>query len=96
MKPYDASIIEALRREVREETSLDIPGNQFKPVFTTSYDFGEGSVHFFVTVLSSDVRLRLDESELAEWSWFTLDEARRLPMFPATKAFIQYLLRETS
>ena len=36
----------------------------------------------------------LDEGELAEWGWFTLEAAAELPMLPATQAFIAHLIEE--
>ena len=94
VRPGDASPRAALRREVLEETSLDIPCDSFHPVLVTPYDFGQGSVRFYTATVPPDARIALDTVELADWGWSTLEAAAGLAMFPATREFIGHLQRQ--
>ena len=51
-------------------------------------------MHFFMARVPPDGIVTLDEGELAEWGWFTLEAAAELPMLPATQAFIAHLIEE--
>jgi 8-oxo-dGTP pyrophosphatase MutT (NUDIX family) len=92
VKSFDKSPIETLMREVKEETGLSLNEHQIIYELETNYDFGEGTVFFFTANLDASEHIVFDESELAEWGWFKLTEAKSLNMFPATQKFLDHLL----
>ena len=91
VKSRDRSVSEAALREVNEETGLVLKAEALQPIFETEYDFGEGRVHFFRASLPTGAGLRMQTEELEESSWFTLQEAERLQMFPATRKCLDFL-----
>jgi 8-oxo-dGTP pyrophosphatase MutT (NUDIX family) len=94
MKNTDSTPIETLKRELREETNLDLAPEEFEFQLITDYDFGEGKVYFYTALLPSVTYLNFDSSELIEWKWFTWDSIKSLQMFPATRKFISHINRE--
>lgn len=93
MEQGDSSPEDALIREVREETGVELAYRDLKFELATNYDFGSGTVYFFSLRLPSGVKLSFDAGEVLEWRWFTLDQALNLQVFPATRQFIDHLLR---
>ena len=92
VKAHDRSAEEALVRELREEVGISIDPCELRFELSTPYDFGEGTVVFFTVRVPEDVALDFDETELAEWGWFSVDEALQLPSFPASQKFFEHLL----
>ena len=93
MDPGDKSIKETAVREVKEETGLNLESSQLREVFRTSYDFGQGKVYFFLARAPIGLELRVDENEIDEWRWLSLEEAKELPMYPATEKCVRFLAR---
>ncbi len=87
----DRSIEAAALREAREEFGLELHEDQLRKVFQAGYDFGDGTVHFFVSPLPRDSSLCADPSEIAALRWVSLQEALNLPMFPATAKCLDYI-----
>ena len=81
-------------RELREELGLDLPRDALRPSLETPYDFGQGTVHFFVADLPEAADLAVDNHEIVELRCFKLSEAVRLRAYPATRRFLQHLGRE--
>jgi 8-oxo-dGTP pyrophosphatase MutT (NUDIX family) len=95
MKATDMSPVDTLMREVKEETGIEFKADQFKLHFTTNYDFGEGTVYFYIASMPPDLSPVFDLNELAEWKWFALAELNNLQTFPATKKFFTSLQQIT-
>lgn len=95
MKPYDSSIIETVRREVSEEAGIELESSSLERIFETSYDFGDGTVHFFLARLPNTAVLDMDSGEIEAWQWLSLEEAQKLPMFPATEKCMKFMAEET-
>lgn len=78
IEPYEA-VLDAVCREVREETGLD-----FAPRFVGFFDerIPEQDHHHVVLVFegNSTGEVVLQASEVSEYGWFTLREARSLPL----------------
>lgn len=81
-------------RELREELGLDLPEDALQPSLETPYDFGQGTVHFFVAHLPEMADLDIDDHEILEMSRFKVSEAIKLPAYPATKRFLEHLGRQ--
>lgn len=88
IEPEDKTPKAAVIREVKEELGIDLDPNSLKFIITVPYDFGEGSIHHFTTLLSKDIELHVDKNELVEHKWFSLDEAVKLPMYDALRTFL--------
>ena len=84
----------AATRELREELGLDLPRDALRPSLETPYDFGQGTVHFFVADLPEAADLAVDNREILELRCFEMSEAVQLPAYPATKRFLEHLGRE--
>lgn len=91
IKPHDATPAHTLRRELQEETGLQLDIAAFRHAMTVDYDFGEGKVHFFTCSLSCGTPLEMNTKELEAWQWFTIQGALALEAFPATGKFLRYL-----
>jgi 8-oxo-dGTP pyrophosphatase MutT (NUDIX family) len=89
MEPADASPVETLIRELKEEADADFAEDDFRPVIEARYDFGNGKVHFFEAKIDPRHQtLHFNPHEIVEHRWFTVSEARHLPVFPATRRFL--------
>jgi ADP-ribose pyrophosphatase YjhB (NUDIX family) len=85
--------IEAAVRELYDETKLLFEEKNFIKVMEVPYDLGEGTIYCFNTnIVISNEMLDIDMSQMEEYKWYTLNEAKQLPMFPATISFINYLI----
>lgn len=81
----------AATRELREELGLDLPREALRPSLTMPYDFGQGTVHFFVAEVSSATQFAVNQQEIVGWRRFSVEEAVQLPTYPATRHFLQHL-----
>jgi 8-oxo-dGTP pyrophosphatase MutT (NUDIX family) len=91
VKESDRSIEAAAIREAREEFGLELQEHQLKKVCQAEYDFGEGTVYFFVAPLPHDSILHPDPTEIAASRWASVEEALDLPMFPATTKCLRFV-----
>ena len=90
------TIEEALKREIKEETGLDIHDIQF--ILLQEFIFHDAfwkKRHFIFLdyackTKSSDVKL---DSEAQDYIWVTLEEALRLPVEPYTKRTIEEYMK---
>jgi 8-oxo-dGTP diphosphatase len=79
------SLLETLRREVREELGLSIEVEHLTGVYYQPDHRAGEFIHFvFMAHIQADPPVRADSSEIAEWSFFARDE---LPesMSPSTR-----------
>jgi 8-oxo-dGTP pyrophosphatase MutT (NUDIX family) len=84
----------AIMREIEEEIGVRLQPSDLDPVLDVPYDFGEGTVHFFRARLEDcDPPLSPAKEEIVEYRWLSIDDALRLPVFPATARFLQALAR---
>lgn len=91
VKATDDSPETAVLRETKEEAGLTLREAEIRKIFETDYDFGAGSVHFFLAPLAETGSLRFNEVEILSWRWFSLNSSMTLPVFPATKKCLEYL-----
>ena len=89
--PYDALV-----REVREETKIDLIPLAVKFETSYSWDLGIGNVFCYSVRLGTHAEPAIPAKEVMEAKWFDLDSASRLAMLPASKAFIEFLLGEAA
>lgn len=88
----------ALKREIKEETNLDIFDIEFLAFseFIFGPDFGERKHFIFIdyTCSTRDTNVLLND-EGTSYVWATLDETPHLPIEPNTRALIsQYLKKQ--
>src|SRR5690349_6107396 len=94
---YGEPLLNALRREVREETAINIVDADFLRVSESIFDpsFGDGTAHMvlidFVVTEFSGAPI-LDQRELFVFQWVPLEEALLLELTPATRASISHFL----
>lgn len=93
MEPWDKSPTDTLVREVREETGIELTANEMTHTFSAGYDFGDGTIYFYIANVVDETIPNLNISEIAEWKWFTPEETESLQTFPATRQFLDHLLQ---
>lgn len=91
IEPGDKTPEAAAVREAKEELGVQLNPNELEFIITAPYDFGEGSVHCYLAPLSRTVRLQIDRTEIIEHAWLPIREAKKLPIFPALRAFLTEL-----
>ena len=85
--PTDGTEEAAVAREVREETGLAV--RPIRKLLTQAADTKVKTVSFWL-VEADSAEVRLNE-ESSEFGWFSLDEARKLELYPGTKIFFDKL-----
>jgi len=76
-----------LIREVEEEVGLKAKNVQF---FTRIYNqLTNTSTIYYTCKVSGNIRLQ--ESELQDYAWVTLDEAKEMKLTPSTRSIIQFI-----
>ena len=87
--------IDAVLRELYEETDLKFNYSDLLKIIEVPYDFGDGTVYCYDTnrIITNDM-LKIDITEIEEYKWFSLKEAKLLQMFSATRTFIDTLINE--
>lgn len=97
IKAGDPDPVNTVVREAGEELGMLVEAGDLSHVVDLPYDFGEGTIHCYVGHWEGETRdLTIDPNEVAEIAWFTLDEARQLQSFQATKTLLQMLEHESS
>lgn len=93
--PEDKSPEEAAVREIREELGISIDLSSLSLILVTPYDFGEGNVYFYETLVNREsMSMKIDEVEIIDFKWFSPQESLSLKAFPATVAFLQKIAQE--
>ena len=86
------TIEEAVKREIKEETNLDVFDIQFLMIQESIYseDFYKKKHFVFLDFIckTKDADVVLDKREGTEHVWVTTDEALKLPLNPYTKITI--------
>jgi 8-oxo-dGTP pyrophosphatase MutT (NUDIX family) len=91
VQPEDASPLDAVIRELKEEAGLTFVPPDFKLHLTTGYDFGEGHIYFYIASVPETTELTFDPEEIAEWKWFPIDSLDVVAAFPAAQSFFKSL-----
>lgn len=86
--------IDAAVRELYEETSLKINRSDLIKIIEVPYDFGIGVVHCYYYNKEIDSDITANEFEIVQYKWFNIKDALELPMFNATKTFLNKLISD--
>jgi 8-oxo-dGTP pyrophosphatase MutT (NUDIX family) len=75
------NMAQALMREVREETGIDLVQSQLTQVgsYFVQHETSQFEWHVFSVQLKDFPQITISPSEHSEFRWVTLDEARTLP-----------------
>lgn len=78
--------VDALKREVKEETGLDLIDSEFLTYHSSVIEFPLGAVHLIRLVFRCQIegKLRLSE-EHRDWNYFTVEEMEDLDMVKSLK-----------
>jgi len=91
------SLEQALRREVKEETNLDIYDLQFicwqEFIFDNHYYKKRHFIFFDYACRTKNEKVKLNE-EAEEYSWFGLKQALQAPAEPFTKKAIREYIKQ--
>lgn len=90
--PVDASIPDAGRRELEEETGLKVAAERLLylgKLTGTGEDWQPVGGHFFLLPLEEGEELKHTEPDQhGPWKWYTFAEASRLPLPAVSKALV--------
>jgi 8-oxo-dGTP diphosphatase len=86
--------LQAVVREIREETSICRREEQITFIHTVYYQYPDSSykLHLFYSHLDQKPEVHLDEKEHTEYSWKTLRQARTIPIMRGGKECITFVL----
>lgn len=74
----------ALAREIREE--LGVAANIYEKIAESLGDVTGQTTHWYKARIETDI-FKVDEREIADYGWFTLEEMKTIKLWPATKQF---------
>lgn len=80
------SFKEGIKREIKEETGLEIEVIDDNPIHVEKIDYKPGFFGFFRAKLIGG-EIKIDENEIEKWGWFNRSEIKKLKLMKATKAF---------
>lgn len=88
----DGETIEiALRREVKEETGLDLISYKYRGIVYFSYDGYEETMHVFTSTNFKGIQIECNEGNLI---WIKKDKLLDLNMWEGDYYFLKYLLND--
>lgn len=97
MESWDDTPLDTARREVREELGIDLDAREMISLGCLPRDEGPGKIHAWVCVGDFPARPDVQEEEIHEVRWTTLEEALRADSLAASQSFlttISYRRRE--
>jgi 8-oxo-dGTP diphosphatase len=80
------SPIEGLKREVKEETGLEIEITDERPIAILKSDYTDKYFGFY-RARCKNAELKVNKREVEDFGWFTLEEIKKLNLMNATKIF---------
>jgi 8-oxo-dGTP diphosphatase len=80
----DEEIEDAVAREIKEETNLDVKGVLFS--FSTKED--QTRVHVFMAKCDNTDQINIDDSEHSDFTWVKIDEIEKLDTVPNLKEYV--------
>ena len=86
-KTDEMNPVQSLKREVKEETNLDISNIRY---FTSTYD-KERSWRTINYLVDTTGEISLQTEEASNYGWFSKGEIKNLPITPDTKKIIKKL-----
>ena len=90
----DEKPVDGLKREVMEETGMEIELIDEKPIVILKADYVDCYFGFFRARFKGS-GLKIDEKEIADFGWFTMDQIRKLNLMNATRIFYDNILAKT-
>ncbi|MFE7935554.1 NUDIX hydrolase, partial [Streptomyces sp. NPDC057456] len=84
----DDTPLDTARREVREELGIDLDAREMISLGCLPRDEGPGKIHAWVCVRDFPVRPDVQEEEIHEVRWTTLEEALRADSLAASQSFL--------
>ncbi|WP_369222290.1 NUDIX hydrolase [Streptomyces sp. R39] len=88
MEPSDDAPLDTARREVREELGLDLDAKEMVSLGCLPRDEGPGKIHAWACVRDIPTLLDVQEEEIREVRWMTLDEALQTDSLGASRSFL--------
>lgn len=88
--------IECVKREIKEETQINLDENEtkfFKTVYIR-YPELDYVYHMFYSTLKERTEFIIDKNESEEGKWITKEEALQLPLIPDEAPCIEMFFRE--
>jgi ADP-ribose pyrophosphatase YjhB (NUDIX family) len=91
---WHEKIVDCLRRELREETGIEVKNIQYIPaIFEEFYKTWHGVFfNFTCEPVDEDPKIVIND-EASDYGWYTLEEARKMKCLPGTIHLIEESLR---
>lgn len=86
--------INGLKREIREEVGLEVEVIDEKPFMIMKSDYEPGNFGFFKAEVKGG-ELRMDEKEVEDVGWFSVEEIKELNLMNATRKFYESIYIKT-
>jgi len=85
--------IEGLKREVKEETGLEIEVIDKCPLAILKSDYADHYFGFY-RAKCKNAEIKINKREVENFGWFTVEEIKRLNLMNATKIFYEKYLNK--
>ena len=89
----DKTESDAVIREVKEKVGIVV--KPIKKILTQRADTTVKTVTFWTVSFDNEQEIKIDNTKLSKYGWFTLDEALNLSLYPGTKIFFDKLKHKT-
>lgn len=94
VEPTDKSFVEAIQREVAEETGINIEDVEwFEQSISVTHMGGKSDVTqwFILNLNEYEEPVNTEPAKHGDWKKYTLDEAKKLPLMISTEEILSHL-----
>lgn len=86
---YDETVVEGMMREVKEEANLTVKDYKCYEAHVGSFKGDKMWISFMFICKDFEGKVTPQLTEISGWVWLTIDEIKKLELFPPTKAALE-------